>query len=142
MKKSAGILFIYNGKALLCHPTKAKWTNTFGPPKGGIESGESALDAAIRECREEASILVNPSLIDPNKSTTIDYKTKNGKTFKKVTLFIVKINSLNDIGMENEIIPKEKLQAEEVDWCGFVGKEEWEDKVFWRFKDIINDSVN
>lgn len=142
MKKSAGILFIYQGKALLCHPTKAKWTNTFGPPKGGIELGETALEAAIRECREEASILVSPEMIDPSKSRTIDYKTKNGKTFKKVILFVVKLNSLTEIGLEGEVIPTEKLQAEEVDWCGFIGKEEWENKVFWRFKDIINESTN
>jgi len=142
MKRSAGILFIYQGKALLCHPTKARWSNTFGPPKGGIETGETPIQAAIRECQEEVSISVNPNLIDPNKSATIDYKTKNGKTFKKVILFVVKLNSLQEIGMEEEIIPKEKLQAEEVDWCGFVGREEWENKVFWRFKEIIHENAN
>ncbi len=80
MKKSAGILFIYKNKALLCHPSKAKWTNTFGPPKGGIESGETPLEAAIRECKEEASIKVPDGLVDSEKFVQVDYKTKGGKT--------------------------------------------------------------
>jgi 8-oxo-dGTP pyrophosphatase MutT (NUDIX family) len=141
MKRSAGILFLYRNKALLCHPTKAKWIGTFGPPKGGIEKGETPLQAAIRECREEASIKISEDKIDPNNFKTIDYKTKNGKTFKKVILFIVKINSLNEIGLDNEVIPTEKLQHEEVDWCGFLDKDELGDKVFWRFKDLLIDEL-
>ena len=34
-----------------------------------------------------------------------------------------------------DIIPKEQLQLEEVDWAGFIGIEEAKSKIFWRFAD-------
>ena len=142
MKKSAGILFIYNNKALLCHPSKAKWINTFGPPKGGIEKGETPLQAAIRECKEEASLQIEPSMVDTKNCVTIDYSTKNGKIFKKVILFVVKLKSLDEIGLQEEVIIQDKLQLEEVDWCGFMSKDEWVDKVFWRFKEVLDANIS
>ena len=65
MDKSAGIIIILNNKkVLLAHPTNSRWTNTYSFPKGGIEEGESQIDAAIREFKEETSIEVSIDKIE------------------------------------------------------------------------------
>ena len=64
MKKSAGIVIILGKKKiLLCHSTNSKWFGTYSVPKGGVNRGESEIDGAIRELREETSIKVEKSQI-------------------------------------------------------------------------------
>ena len=48
-KTSAGLAIIYDNKILLAHTTSRGWYGSYGIPKGGIDKGESKLDAAIRE---------------------------------------------------------------------------------------------
>jgi 8-oxo-dGTP pyrophosphatase MutT (NUDIX family) len=139
MKISAGILIVFNDKLLLCHPTNASWTNTFSPPKGLTEDDEDLIDAAIRECKEEVGIsITRDKIVD---RFFIPYR-KGRNLFKKVYLFRVDIKSLSEIGLDSEVIPKEKLQLEEVDWAGFVTKSEVEEKIFWRFKPILSEIFN
>ena len=140
MKKSAGILLVYNKKLLLAHPSNSSWTKgTYSPPKGLSEKSEELIDTAIRECWEEVSVKIYKYQIK-NKEVPIvvDYKEKNGEIFKKVYLFIVQISDLGEVGLDSEVIDKSKLQIEEVDWCGFLTKKEAEIKILWRFKDILN----
>src|ERR1017187_2463293 len=68
IKVSAGIVLILNGsKILLVHPSKAKWFGTYSVPKGGVNVGESDIDAALRELREETSLVVSKNMIsNPN----------------------------------------------------------------------------
>ena len=106
MVHSSGLAIIYNEKILLVHPKNARWTNSYSIPKGHVEPEESALEAAM------------PAL------ETFYIKQKTGKPWKKLSYFMVYIDSLSDIGLSSEIIPKEQLQAEEVDWAGFVPFEE------------------
>jgi 8-oxo-dGTP pyrophosphatase MutT (NUDIX family) len=63
MKKSAGFLIKSKGLYLLCHATQllskpsqfdGKWTIS----KGSVEEGETELEAAIRELREETNISI------------------------------------------------------------------------------------
>ena len=55
-KKSAGIFIINKeGKILIGHPTNHP-ENIWSIPKGGIDEGESVLDAALRECWEETNV--------------------------------------------------------------------------------------
>lgn len=136
MKISSGIILKYKNKILLCHPTNSSWNGTFSFPKGLVDDGEDLIDAAIRECFEETRILVSKNNII-NKFC-VKY-TKGRTLYKKVYLFQININSLQDVGMVDEVIDKNNLQLSEVDWCGFVDKNDINDKIFWRFKNVIDD---
>jgi ADP-ribose pyrophosphatase YjhB (NUDIX family) len=132
MKKSAGLLIINDNKILLCHPTRGPWDRSYSIPKGNIEKGESILDAAIRETKEEVGLSINKDFVDEDKMEVIEYKNKKGKNYKLVYYFPIYVN----ISLEN--IPKEKLQLDEVDWAGFLNKEEAKNKIFWRFDPMLN----
>jgi 8-oxo-dGTP pyrophosphatase MutT (NUDIX family) len=143
MKKSAGVIIILNRhKMLFCHPANSKWFGTYSFPKGGINEGESEIDAALRELREESSVVVSKSQISNIKNPiTIDYQTKKGEKYKKLYLYTVYINDISEIGLDSEIIPTEKLQIEEIDWCGFLSKEEAKPRIFHRVAHLL-DMVN
>ena len=85
---SAGILLIFDNKVLLCHPSNNYWTNTFSPPKGHVEEGESHEDAAIRECYEETSIEIKKEQL--GKKFTVNY-TNGSELYKIVYLFLILI---------------------------------------------------
>lgn len=135
MKISAGIIIRYKNKILFCHPTNSP--NNFGPPKGGQEIGESLIDAALRETREEVGITISNTNIT-SEPIEISYINKNNILFKQVYLFVYDINKLSDIGLDTEIVPRDQLQLTEVDWAGFLTKEEVESKIFHRFKSLLN----
>lgn len=133
IKKSAGLVILYKNKILLGHPTNQAWKNSYTIPKGGIEENESILEAALRETYEEVGISIDKSFIDESTLKTIEYINVNGKTFKRVYYYIVRLDNI-----ENEILPKSQLQLEEIDWAGFLTKEEADDKIFWRFKEFLD----
>ncbi len=139
MKTSAGILVIFDKMALLAHPTKSPWYGTYMPPKGGLETGETVKEAASREMKEETGIEIPSKLLE--KSFVIDYKDPRGKTYKRVVIFIHKIENLSEIKLTGLVIPKEQLQLEEVDDCRFMNKEEIESRVFSRFKEAVLESI-
>lgn len=141
IKFSAGVVIVLNDdKVLLCHPTGHKWTNSFSFPKGGVDKDETEIDAAIRELREETSVIVDKSqILNSDKPITVDYKNKKGYKYKKVFLYVVRISDISQIGLQGEIIPRENLQLEEVDWCGFVTKEEAKTKIFHRFLKVLDE---
>jgi predicted NUDIX family NTP pyrophosphohydrolase len=116
-KRSAGLAIIYNGLILLGHTTGRGWYKSYGIPKGGIENREDKMSAAIRETHEEVGIKVPRKLIDPTEYT-FTVKTKNYD--KIVYYYIVKINSLSDLGIKELKLPKSQLQVEEIDWAGFL----------------------
>lgn len=139
MKISAGIIIRYKDSILLCHPTNAPWKDSFSFPKGLVEDGEDLIDAAIRECFEETGIKVSKDRIV--NRFMVPYK-KGRNFFKKVYLYQINIESLKDLELTNEVVDKSQLQIEEVDWAGFVTKQEVEEKIFWRFKPILNEVFN
>lgn len=143
MKKSAGVIIILNKtKILLCHPTNSKWFGSYSFPKGGINEGESEIDGALRELREESSVIVNKNQISNIKDPiVVDYVNKKGVKYKRLYLYTVYINDISEIGLDSEIIPSEKLQLEEIDWCGFLSKQEAIPRIFHRVEHLL-DMIN
>lgn len=136
---SAGTAILYKNKILLCHPTTLPWVNSFSPPKGGIDGDETLLEAALRETSEEVGVHLDVSQIsNPDDPIEVLYISKKGDLFKKAYIFIVKIKSLSEIDASSEVLDKSRLQAVEVDWAGFMTKEEAENKIFFRFKPLLN----
>jgi ADP-ribose pyrophosphatase YjhB (NUDIX family) len=123
---------------LLCHPTNSSWNQTYTPPKGGLNENEEIVDAAIRETFEEVGILIDKKLIENlDNPIVIDYLNKK-ETFKKVYLFTVNIKTLSELNLQSEIIPQKQLQLSEIDWAGFLDKEQLIKKIFPRFNNLIN----
>ena len=131
MKNSAGLVIIKDKKILLCHPTNANWNGTYSIPKGNLEANETKLQAAIRETYEEVGIIIPENIIG-KQEYEISYLDKSGKLFKKVFYYIVETTEIPDI------LPKNQLQIEEVDWSGFLDYETARTKIFWRFKPILD----
>lgn len=133
IKKSAGLVIIYGDEILLVHPTGSSWKGTYSIPKGEIKYFEDPLTAAIRETEEEIGLNFSNHFKDYNciMDGIISYKKNgNGKTYKRVFYYIIRLN-------EKPEIDKNKLQKQEVDWAGFVRKDEAEKRIFWRFKPIL-----
>lgn len=123
MVTSAGLAIIMQNKILMCHPTGSRWYGTYSIPKGMVDEGESILDAAIRETKEEVGIIVKPFQI--NKGVyRIDYpESRYGK--KELYFYIVEVDDPSNIGMDGEVIDKSKFKPNkegvvEIDWAGFI----------------------
>ena len=129
MKTSAGLVIIFDKKILLVHPTNAPWFGSYSIPKGEIKEGESLLDTAIRETKEEIGVEFKKEDFNtfPN---FIEYRDKNNKPYKTVWYFTIFLPESLDMTKIN-------LQPEEVDWVGFLDKEEAEKRIFGRFKEIL-----
>ena len=63
---------------------------------------------------------------------------KSNKIYKKVYLYLVDINKLSDIKLEDEVVPKDQLQKEEISWAGFLTKKELKGKIFHRFSTLLD----
>lgn len=138
IKRSAGLIIIKDNKILLGHPTNRKESNSYSFPKGGIEVGESKLDAAIRETHEEVGILIPDKIIDKTEYE-IKYLNKKNVHYKSVYYFIVNVPSEY---FDFNIVPTEQLQLEEIDYALFLNKEEAEHKIFWRFIPVLKHLKN
>ncbi len=128
--ESAGLLIIQNNKMLLAHPTKAPWYGTYTIPKGKVEEGESYINAAIRETKEEVGIDIDVNDIE-KKIGVIDYTDAKDRVYKRVIYFVARPK-------EKIVIDKSKLDKHEVNWAGFVNKDDAMDRIFWRFQEMLN----
>ena len=138
-KTSAGLAIIYDNKVLLAHTTSRGWYGSYGIPKGGIEKGESKLDAAIRETEEEVGIKIPKKLIDHTEHTFVVSTKKYGH--KIVYYYIVKIDKLSQIGLKDLKVPKGQLQVEEVDWAGFLDYKEAMKRIMKSQVPLINNLI-
>lgn len=104
-EKSCGCIIIKNNKVLLIKQTKGHW----GFPKGHMEKGETEIETAIREVKEETNLDVK---IDANSRCTMEYMTDKGK-LKEVVLFIAKCTGGETKAQECEISDMKWLDFEE-----------------------------
>ncbi len=140
MKKSAGVAIVLrNEKILLCHPSNAKWFGSYSFPKGGIDEGETIKEAALRELFEETSVKVDESRLskEPLVVDYMNYKKKD-VVYKRIYLYTLYINDISEIGLDSEVIPKERLQLEEIDWAGFITKEEAKTRIFHKSISVLD----
>lgn len=104
-EKACGCIIIENGKVLLIQQTKGHW----GFPKGHMELGETEIETAKREVKEETNIDVE---INENKRHVMEYFTDKGN-FKQVVLFIARKTSGNEKYQESEIKTMKWMTYEE-----------------------------
>ena len=130
MQKSGGLLILHDNKMLLLHPTNAPWYGTYSIPKGKLEKNETYLEAAIRETEEEVGIKIKEHQIDKTHRV-IQYKNEKGAVYKELYYFIVNLD-------EPIKIDKNKIQKNEIDWAGFVDKDEAMNRIFWRFEEMMD----
>jgi ADP-ribose pyrophosphatase YjhB (NUDIX family) len=135
MVHSAGLAIIYQNKILLVKPTNARWWKSYGIPKGHVEEGESTIDAAIREVKEEIGIEIPKFMVGEEHEL---FYTKKNKQWKRIAYFYVLISDLSDIGLDSEILPKEMLQLDEIEWAGFVSFEEARSRMIPSMIEIID----
>ena len=119
VKVSAGLAIIWEDKVLLAHTTGRNFKTGYGIPKGGIDEGETHLEAAIRETREEIGISVPRSLVSSN-SYQFGINAKKWGYKKIVHYYTVQIDSLDQIGLKEPKVPKSQLQLEEINDARFM----------------------
>jgi ADP-ribose pyrophosphatase YjhB (NUDIX family) len=120
----AGVVIQYGEKILLTHATNSSWrVRPFSIPKGMIEPWETEKDAALRELYEETGIRLDVSIKLSQPESLVMYSPQ-GKPTSILTYFVAKIDSLDDIGLDREVLPKFMLQLSEIDWAGFITIEE------------------
>lgn len=131
MEISAGLLIIQDNKILLAHPTSAPWYGTYTIPKGKVQKNETLIDAAMRETFEEVHVKIDINDIENiDNPNIIEYINEKGVVYKKLFYFVVHPKT-------NIKINKKKLGIKEVDWAGFIDKNESMDRIFWRFDEML-----
>ena len=94
-EKACGCIIIENNKVLLIQQNEGHW----GFPKGHVEDGETEIETAIREVKEETNIDVIPY---ESKRYEQEYVMKNG-ILKQVVFFLAKSTSSEIKAQECEI---------------------------------------
>ena len=95
-EKSCGMIVINDGKVLIVKQN----SGFYGFPKGHMEEGETEIETAIRETREETNI---ESYATSEKRYSISYPIKNGIP-KEVVYFVGKTDGvINPKNQEAEV---------------------------------------
>ena len=95
-EKSCGCIIINENKVLLVKQTKGHW----GFPKGHVEQGETEVQTAIREVKEETNIDVEVK--EDKRYEEEYYPEENIK--KQVVYFLAKNITTNIIPQQSEIL--------------------------------------
>ena len=103
-EKSCGCIIIKNKKVLLVYE---KNRNFWGFPKGHMEDGETEIETALREVKEEVGLDVE---IDKERRYTLNYVIRD-EIDKTTVLYIAKAKSEETTMQEQEI--------ENIRWCSF-----------------------
>lgn len=103
-EKSCGCIIIKDNKVLLVYE---KNHNFWGFPKGHMEEGESEIETAQRETKEEVGLDV---WIDRKKRYTLNYVIRD--EIDKTTVLYIAIP-------KNENIKRQASEIEKIKWCEY-----------------------
>ena len=103
-EKSCGCIILKNKKVLLVYE---KNRNFWGFPKGHMENGETEVETALREVKEEVGLDVE---IYKERRYTLNYIIRD-EIDKTTVLYIAKAKNEEIVMQENEI--------ENIRWCSF-----------------------
>ena len=127
-EKSCGCIIIKDQKVLLVYE---KNRNFWGFPKGHMEDGETEIETALREVKEEVGLDVE---IDKKRRYTLNYVINN-EIDKTTVLYIAKA--------KNEKIIMQESEIENTKWCSFeealnmLTFDDWKEM----FKKVIDDII-
>ena len=125
-EKSCGCIIIKDKKVLLVFEKNRSF---WGFPKGHMEDGETEIETALREVKEEVGLDVE---IDKKKRYTLNYVIGN-EIDKTTVLYIAKA--------KNEKIIMQESEIENTKWCSFeealntLTFDDWKEM----FKKVIDD---
>lgn len=119
-EKSCGCIIIKNNKVLLVYE---KRRNFWGFPKGHMEDGETEIETALREVKEEVGLEVE---IDEQKRYILNYIIKD-EIDKTTVLYIAT--------PKNEEIVMQESEIENAKWCSF--EEALETLTFYDWKEMF-----
>ena len=119
---SCGILFFHDQKLLMCHPT-GHGEDEWDLPKGCMETDESYLAAAIRECYEETGFTWEPENLE---------LLGLHKYQEKKDLVLFRHNDKHAFQIENAVCKSEFFCKKNEKWFP-----EHDDFLFMDFKDVL-----
>ena len=96
-EKSCGTIVINDNKVLVIRQKQGFW----GFPKGHIEEGESEIQTAIRETKEETNLDV---IIEDKTRFCLTYVIEDKNIHKEVVYFVAKVDGKVDIKPQIEEI--------------------------------------
>jgi len=135
----AGVVFLYQGKILLCYPKNKSNEDQWSIPKGRVDAGETPIKTAKRETFEEIGIKVKKSKLV--KGGTISYGTKQ-KEIKVLHYFIYQVKNLKDIGLKSENVPLKQLGKKEIKDARFFAMEDAKELIKFEYKDLLKKVKN
>ena len=107
---AGGVVFRREPEGVLWLVVKPKGDNRWRFPKGGIETGESSVQAAQREVREEGG--VEAEIVDKIGHEKYFFVQDKQKIFKTVTFYLMEYQQEAQTGFTWE--------TEEIDWLPFA----------------------
>lgn len=119
IRHSAGILFEYKQKLLLVHPTGKPKTKSYSYPKGNAEPGETYVQTAVREVKEETGIDYPTELLQNKPLYSIQSFRWDALKIQYYYLIHLTAEDYNKY-IGTQVVTKENLQLAEIDWAGFV----------------------
>lgn len=123
-EKACGAVIIHNNQVLLIYQNNGFW----GFPKGHVESGETEIQTALREVKEETNLDI---VIDPATRYRFSYYIKDLDIDKEVILFLARLkdpNQANIVKQDSEIAQIRWITLNEVE--STLTFPEW--KAVWR----------
>lgn len=131
-EKSCGVVVVDNDKVLLIKHDQGH----YGFPKGHMEPGETEIETATRETKEETNIDVK---VNEDKRYEISYYKDNGNL--KTVIYFIGYPTSNDVeAREGEISEAFWIDIDKVaDYLGFHNMLElWNNKIIKDIKKISN----